>query len=338
MKPSVGSVSPRRLAAQKPVRLNLRRAAPLPPDGENVRPKSHFWRWVILITLFHVLAIGIFSWLYRASPPPPPESFISLLPPGNVVKGTPGQQEAAKVGVSTPAAHQAAPTPAPQAAVKPPPAPTPPPVEPKPVIKPDAPLIAHDTPAIKPPKPAPPKPKVKVDLTQLVDGPAVADDKPVVKPKPHKKHVEKTTTDTATAQDTTSTPDNSGLSKAEIAAKLGQKLEAAGIKDAVNIGASGSDHTQANPFADFYASLRDQVMSKWTSPNLTDETAVNPVVQIHVEADGRVVPESVTLQRSSGNQSYDDSALAAARSIGYTLQPLPDGCPPDISITFKLTR
>jgi TonB family protein len=328
------------LAAKKPVRLNLRRAAPLPPDGENVRPKSHFWRWVFLVALFHVLAIGVFSWLYRASPPPPPEPFISLLPPGNVVKGTPGQQEAAKLGATTPAAHQAAPPPTPQAVVPPPPVPAPQPVQPKPVIKPDAPLIAHDTPAIKPPKPTPPtppKPKVKVDLTQLVDGPATDADKPV-KPKLHKKHVEKTVNDTATADDSTSTPDNTGLSKAEIAAKLGQKLEAAGVKDAVNIGASGSDHSVANPFADFYASLRDQVMSKWTSPNLSDETAVNPIVQIHVDADGHVAPESVTLQRSSGNQAYDDSALAAARSIGYTLQPLPDGCPPDISITFKLTR
>ncbi len=54
-------------------------------------------------------------------------------------------------------------------------------------------------------------------------------------------------------------------------------------------------------FADFYAAIRDQVMNQWESPNLTDETAVNPIVQIHVEKDGRVPPESVHLIQSSGN-------------------------------------
>ena len=50
-------------------------------------------------------------------------------------------------------------------------------------------------------------------------------------------------------------------------------------------------------------------MSQWESPNLADETAVNPIVQIHVEKDGRVPPESVHLVQSSGNPTYDDSAV-----------------------------
>jgi TonB family protein len=79
-------------------------------------------------------------------------------------------------------------------------------------------------------------------------------------------------------------------------------------------------------------------MSQWQSPNLADETAVNPIVQIHVEKDGRVPAESAHLIQSSGNASYDDSALAAAKNLGYLHEPLPDGCPPDIPITFKLTR
>ena len=62
------------------------------------------------------------------------------------------------------------------------------------------------------------------------------------------------------------------------------------------------------------------------------------MVKIHVEKDGRVPPELVTLEQSSGNQAYDQSALDATRSLGYLLQPLPDGCPPDIHINFKLTR
>jgi TonB family protein len=162
----------------------------------------------------------------------------------------------------------------------------------------------------------------------------------VTKPKPPLKKPAAKTPDDSANQDheTTAKPDSAGLSKEQIAAKLGDKLDAAGVKNAIKTGTSGSDHSTANPFADFYASIRDQVMSQWQSPNLTDETAVSPIVQIHVEKDGRVPIESVHLVQSSGNSSYDDSAVAAARGLGYLHQPLPDGCPPDIPITFKLTR
>jgi TonB family protein len=158
--------------------------------------------------------------------------------------------------------------------------------------------------------------------------------------KPHLKKPAAKTPDASADQDreATAKPDSAGLSKEQIAAKLGEKLDAAGVKNAVKPGASGSDNSHANPFADFYASIRDQVMSQWQSPNLADETAVNPIVQIHVEKDGRVPSESVHLIQSSGNPSYDDSAVAATKGLGYLHEPLPDGCPPDIPITFKLTR
>ena len=142
----------------------------------------------------------------------------------------------------------------------------------------------------------------------------------------------------APENDSPSNPDSQGLSKEQIAAKLGEKMQTSGVANATSHGPNGAAHSQANPFQDFYLSVRDQVMSKWTSPNLTDETAVNPEVTIHVEKDGRVPADQVTLTRSSGNQVYDDSALAAAKSLGQLLQPLPDGCPPDIHINFKLTR
>jgi len=362
MKHSADYAPPRRLASpKKQVRLDLRRQPSREPDDEKgLEPKSAFWKWVGLVALFHVLAIALISLFYEFSPKPapPPETFMSLLPPGDVVKGTAGEQAATKVGPSTPAPsvhHQPPPPPSvqpapkPAAVVPPPPVVTPPPVPaPPPVVS--QPVVQAETAPLIPDKPTPPKPvaakpvvvkpRIKVDLT-LADGPTSASEKPAVKPKPvHKKPATVTPPDEANAPETDA-PDNpasTGLSKEDIAAKLGQKLQAAGVADAVKIGPSGTDHSQANPFADFYLALRDQVMSKWEHPNLTDETAVNPEVMIHVEKDGRVPPEGVTLTRSSGNQAYDDSALAAARSIGYTLQPLPDGCPPDISITFKLTR
>jgi TonB family protein len=338
MKSSAGYVQPRRLTAQKKlVQLSLRRTASRTDDEFGTQPKSHFWKWVGLVALLHVLVISTVGWFYWASPAPtPPESFISLLPEGDVTKGTPGTQEAAKVGASTPAIHHTAPPPA--AAFQPPAPPVIKQVQPKPVIEePDAPTVVQEK-TVTPPKPVTPKPKVKVDLN-LADGPVPLTNKPL---KPTPSHLKKTVTTTETANATdrpaVASPDDTGLSREEIAKKLGQKLQAAGVANATHIGPSGSEHAQANPFADFYLSVRDQVMSKWERPNLDDESAINPEVRIHVENDGRVPPESVTLVRSSGNPAYDDSALAAARSLGQLLQPLPDGCPPDISITFKLTR
>jgi TonB family protein len=339
MKHPTGYAKPRRLATpRKPVQLQLRqRLAPKPDDELKMGPKSSFWRWVVLVTLFHLVAICLLYWLYEtATPPPPPVQFISLLPTGDVVKGEPGIQKAPKVGPTTPApsVHHSAPPP--ETAPPTPPVPQvikPPPTPPEPVVKEDAPPIMPDKPVT--PKPVAAKPKVKVDLT-LADGPTT--DKPVTKPKPHpKKTVAKAAPDDSNAPESASasTPESAGLSKEEIAAKLGEKMKAAGIENATQTGTSGSENTKANSYADFYDAITDQIMDKWTSPDLNYETGMNPVVHIHVEKDGRVTPGSVTLVQSSGNAAYDDSAVAAAKSLGYLYEPLPDGCPPDIRITFK---
>ena len=343
MKPTAGYAKPRRLAAPKPanskeIRLNLqRRPKPDPLDAVGTERQSNFWKWVLLVALLHLLVFAVVYLIYGWTPTPkPPEQFISLLPQGDVVKGTPGAQEAHKVGPTTTAsiAHHAPPPPPPAAApakVLPPPKP----ITPPPVLRPETLAPSLEKPAPKPPpKPTPPKPpKVKVDL-HLADAPATAEAKPVTKPKTHpKKPAEKPATD-----ETSDAPDSPGLSKEEIAAKLGDKKEAAGIKNAVKTGTSGSANAHPNDFSNFYAAIRDQVMSQWESPNLTDETTVNPIVQIHVNKDGRVPVETVHLTTSSGNPTYDESALTAAKSLGYLHEPLPDGCPPDIPITFKLTR
>jgi len=329
MKHTTGYARSRRLAAPQPrkkVRLDLkRRPKPEPDDELGVQQKSNFWKWVGLVALLHLVALSIFYLVYETVPAAkPPEQFISLLPEGNVVKGTPGAQEAHKLGPTTPApvVHHDSTPPTPVA-----------PVQPKPTP------VTLDKPAPQvTPKPTPPTlPKVKVDLT-LTDAPTTAADKPVTKPKPHhKKPVVKKTDDSESHEDT-ATPDSAGLSKEQIAEKLGEKLDAAGVKNATQSGTSGSANSHANPYADFYAAIRDQVMSQWESPNLSDETAINPIVRIHVEKDGRVPPESVQLIQSSGNPTYDDSAVAAAKGLGYLHEPLPEGCNPDIPITFKLTR
>jgi outer membrane biosynthesis protein TonB len=332
MKHTTGYVRPRRTAApKKKVRLDLkRRPPPIPEEEWGTGQKSHFWQWVGLVALFHLIVIGLVFFLYEnGSSPKPPEQFISLLPEGNLVKGTPGAQKAPKIGPTTTAAvvhHVSTPTTPPVTHVKPKP-PTPKPV----ILKPDAlTSVALD-------KPTPKPPKVKVDLT-LADGPTP--DKPAIKPKPHhKKPAPKPTQDTDEDQnETAASSESTGLSKEQIAEKLGEKLDAAGSKDAVNLGTSGSTNSHASPFADFYVMIKQQIDDQWQTPNVATETATNPVVLIHVEKDGRVPPDMVRLVKSSGIAAYDDSAVETAKNLGYLHEPLPDGCPPDISIDFKPDR
>jgi TonB family protein len=343
MKHTTGFAKPRRLAAPKPrkkVRLDLkRRPAPVPEDESGIQEKSNFWKWVGFVALLHAAMIGIVYFLYEtSSTPKPPEQFFSLLPAGDVVKGTPGAQEAHKLGPTTPApvAHHHPSTPPPVASAQTKPVVVKPLVPPPAIKPPDPNSFALDKPKPKPP-PKPTPPKVKVDLT-LADGPTPAVDKPKPKHHPKKPLIKPTEDPEDPDREAAANSTSAGLSKEQIAEKLGDKLDEAGVKNAVNPGTSGSADSHANSFADFYAMLHDQVMDEWVVPNLIDNSALNPVVEIHVEKDGRVPSESVRLTQSSGNQAYDESAVTAAKSLGYLHEPLPDGCPPDISITFKPNR
>jgi TonB family protein len=348
MKPTAGSAKPRRRASHRPppgppagppsghakTQLNLQRQPQRKPEGDlDDQHKSTFWKWVGWVALLHLIALSIFYIVYEFTPPPPPPAqFISLVPQGDIVKGTPGAQQAHKVGTTTPAAvhHSAPPTPASQKPVvqkTPPPKPLTPPV----ALRPDATQLAAETPPPKvPPKPPKPKPpKVKVDLT-LNDGPASPD---APKPKHHpKKPVAKAADeDDADAND----HDSTGLSKEEIAAKLGEKHDNEGVKNAERTGTSGSANGHSNNFSDFYAMIRDQVISLWQPPGATDQNNSLPIVAFHVEKDGRVPSESVHLAHSSGNPTIDENALEAVRNLGYLHEPLPPGCPPDMTINFK---
>ena len=344
MKHPSGPAPRRSPVPRKKVRLDLKRRPP-PPDPEaelDRRQKSNFWKWILFVAAIHVVVIGLACYIYSQLPAPiPPQNFISLLPQGDVVKGTPGQQQAHKVGPTTTASieHHTAPPPPAHVAVQPPPPPPPPKPQPVQAIeKPGALTPLADQPA--PPKPvAPPKPKVpkvKVDLSKLEDAPELANNAPP-KPKHTKKPVVKT--DNAdTTDDQPASHQSSGLSKDEIAQKLGEKMDDSGVANATHVGTSGAANSNASSFSGFYELIKEQLTDVWKNPNLTDVNAVSPVVQIHVEKDGRVPPESVRLVRSSGNSAFDDSAVEAAKNLGYLHEPLPDGCPPDISITCNLTQ
>ncbi len=200
---------------------------------------------------------------------------------------------------------------------------TAPPLTPPPVVQP--------TPTLKPHHTHTPTPhKVIVDLHEVVrpdPDPAVSPD-PTPSPRPtpthtHHPHV------TPPPQDT---PDPT-QSTAEIQHELEQHLQHAGVQSATNTGDSGIKGGQASDFGGFYDSIKNQVYDQWHAPGSIDPN-LQAIVQIHVEKDGRVPREQVTLVRSSGNQAYDDSALDAARNLGQLNMALPEGCPPDIKITF----
>jgi len=330
MKPTAGYAKTRRVT-QPPAhrtRLNLqRRPKPDPSEELSDQQNRAFWRWVLAVALLHVFVILGASLYYLFAPAPKaPDQFITLLPPGDVVHGSPGAPQAHKSGAAQQAApHKAsAPPPPATAHVTPPSALKP---QPLPIPKANAPA-----PIKPPPKPVKPKtetPKVKVDLHE-VDRTDVSD----TPPKPAKHHAKKPvkTPDDA-PDDNDASRDTTGLSKQQIAEMLGDKLEPAGSHNAQKYGASGQANGHANEFQDFYAMIRDQVRDAWNSPMTPAQT--EPVVGIHVEADGRVPAESVHLIRSSGDPAYDAAALDTVKRLGFLHEPLPHGCPPDITIRFN---
>jgi len=342
MKPTAGYAKPRRVA-EPPLRarLNLQRR-PKPPDPEEDledRQSRAFWRVVVLVALFHVLVIlgASLYYLFFAPAPKPPDQFITLLPPGDTVHGSPGAQKAHKTGATQQAApHKASAPPPPAPAHVAPPQPkaaTPPPVvkppPPTPIVKESAPAPVKPPKPVKPAKPKPETPKVKIDLhevdrTDATDTPA----------KPVKHHAKKPVKNPDTSQDDAdSSPDNTGLSKQQIAEKLGDKLDASGSHNAQKYGASGAPNGHANEFQDFYALIANQVQDAWNSPMSPAQN--EPIVGMHVERNGRVVPESVHLITSSGDAAYDQAAIETVKRLGYLHEPLPDGCPPDITIRIN---
>ena len=346
MKPTAGNAKPRRVAEPPPrVRLNLqRRPKPSPEDDVENRDRG-FWKFVVAIALLHVFVILGVSIYYLFAPTAKPQpDFITLLPAGDIVKGKPGAQEAHKLGATQQAApHKSAAPPPPAPAHVAPPQPqavTPPVVKPPtPVVKPPppTPIVKDNAPALapaKPVKPKPPKPekpKVKVNLTEVDRTDAADTEAP---PKPAKHHAKKPVKTPEDSQDDTdSSPDNTGLSKQQIAEKLGDKLDASGSQNAQKYGKDGAPNGHANDFSDFYNLIRDQVRDEWNSPMTPAQT--EPVVGIHVETDGRVPPESVHLITSSGDSAYDQAAVDTVKRIGYLHEPLPHGCPPDITIRFN---
>ena len=150
----------------------------------------------------------------------------------------------------------------------------------------------------KPVKPKPiPKPKVKVGPASR--GTALH---PIAshldRADPQAKHAKKAPPKPILGDDDTAAQDQAdtqGLSREQVAKKLGDKLAAEGVAHSNLLGDSGVSGGHPSPFADFYNSIREQITDKWQVPNQDAAGATNPVVQIHVDKDGRVPPEQVPL-------------------------------------------
>ena len=328
MNTPAGKPRARRAGPRKPVQLNLRRTPVWPEEDElNENPEGHFWRWFAIVAVLHVIAFFILALIFHGRQQPPPQ-FIALMPPGETVKGTPGTATAPKFAPTLPAPSKQAdePTPPkPKVQKVQPPAPKPPPL-----LAANAPVpAAPPKPKPKPKPPAPPK--VKVDLT-LADAPDT-DEPPPPKPKPKahpKKPAHKADREAAASEDT------DGLSKQEVAQKLGDQFKDSGVDKADKTGVSGEANGRPSDFSAYKQMIHDRVMNKWSVPNMADSTATEPIVHIHLEASGYVPPDSVSLVHSSGNPAIDQSALEAAREIGQLPEPLPKGFPSDTSISFTL--
>ena len=84
----------------------------------------------------------------------------------------------------------------------------------------------------------------------------------MTKPKVHKKPVVKPEDTQDQDQDAAAKSESSGLSKEQIAAKLGEKLDAAGVKDANRTGISGSVNAHPDDWRESVA-LLEQIRNRW---------------------------------------------------------------------------
>src|ERR1700744_322381 len=96
-----GKPRARRPVERRPVQLSLRRTPTWPEEDElKEQPDNSFWKWFALVFALHIVAFIILAIAFSFRPKPPPD-FISLLPPGEVVKGSPGQTTAPKIAPTT---------------------------------------------------------------------------------------------------------------------------------------------------------------------------------------------------------------------------------------------
>ncbi len=338
----------------------LPRAPRHEPSGRAPRRREpHFGRVFAIVAGAHVVVLLVFSFWSWLVPKPKPAEVIAMFNPGDLVAGAPG---AAGGGPS------AAPAPAPKAlplsvprltlpppASRPPPEPTPT-STPPPAVKTPAAEAPSQIPLAKtPPKPTPtPKPK-PAPAPEANEAPA--SEAPPAKPKikVNLKEVTRTSAGAVASNPPNARPDGAdggtGLSAADVRAKLGQGLQQAGIgtgtgfgkgaggpagSGGMGVGASGVPGGLGGQYADYFTLIRDQMYAAWDQPIALVGKGLQTQVAIVIEKDGRI--SSVALHRGSGNPEHDATALAAARRVGRIRRPLPDGLDGQVTVNFRLEK
>jgi len=94
-----------------------------------------------------------------------------------------------------------------------------------------------------------------------------------------------------------------------------------------------------SPFWDYYMHVHDQMYEAWEQPGDVNDRKLVAVVLLKIARDGSIT--KVELESSSGNQSMDKSALAAARKV-LRLDPPPEalvkGSFAPIAVYFQLKK
>lgn len=299
--------------------------------------------WVVLAHVAVILVIGF--WRIKPSPPPPIQ-WINMLPPGALVHGTAALSEGPQVRAHA-VARAPEPSPAPPQVKTP--APTPPtPPAPEKTPEPEtstatedqstpapSPIPINSTQTHAPEKTAatPSKPKkprvsqVKVNLDEeVVRSPSASSTSTAGKGKSNH----------GKGKIASDAEEGSDLDASTVASRLGSTLKSAGVTDSVLVGVSGSEGGNGGEFSDFYNLIRNQMMNAWNQPIQFAGKHFVAQIQITVEKDGQI--SNVALGRSSGNGIFDASAMEAARQVKKISASLPEGCPPNISVNFRLTE
>ncbi|MDK3162302.1 TonB family protein [Kamptonema cortianum] len=103
----------------------------------------------------------------------------------------------------------------------------------------------------------------------------------------------------------------------------------------MTIGTYGVSGGQESDFSAYFNHIRSRMIDSWDRPRdlLGPSQKLKTGIRMKISRNGNV--SSVSLASSSGNSTWDESALAAARKV-TKVNPLPDGLGDDSGLTLTV--
>ncbi|SDT93520.1 TonB family C-terminal domain-containing protein [Verrucomicrobium sp. GAS474] len=333
--------------------------APKPPPGGPLP----FRRALLWVAVAHVVVLLAFL-LQRAAtkpvepPPGPVMEFIPLPPVAQPRGSAPAAPDPAPASVPPPTPTPPQPQPDPTPETPAPPAPTPDPTPtPTPAVDAPSDIVIPKTPKPEPkkvepkaetkPKPEPAKaekpiPPEKPEKTEKAE----KTPKPV-KPAEHKPQVSLTPVtrpsapSQAAAQAPTTAPsrpaaasgNGPGLKASGVSDQLSKALQGSGATAPVTVGPAGGGGGGGNG-SWYYGLIRDEMYRAWDQPVDLSGKGYATIIRVTLADDGRITGSSI--ERSSGNTAFDQSALAAARRVNRLSKPKPADIADSVTIAFRL--